>query len=231
MFNSTRARFTALAMFAAIALAACSGNSGKGNGPLSADSDGTTHIAGDALVSQLDALPKATLTKEEEAGLLRMREEETLAHDVYQTLNEKWNLRTFANIAGAESTHADAIKVLLDRYGLEDPNAGRQIGEFKNAELQSLYNQLVDQGNVSLVDALTVGATVEEVDIADLQALATTTPDIAMVYDSLEKGSRNHLRAFTKQLTKNSATFTPSHISQADYDAIIGAAMERGSGK
>src|SRR6056297_3356933 len=64
----------------------------------------------------------STLSAEETEGLLLMREEEKLARDVYNALYEKWNLKTFESIGlGSETTHMDAIKNLLDRYGLEDP--------------------------------------------------------------------------------------------------------------
>ncbi|NMD24562.1 MAG: DUF2202 domain-containing protein [Actinobacteria bacterium] len=178
--------------------------------------------------TQLDALPKATLTADERAGLLRMREEEKLAHDVYVALDAKWNLQVFDNIAGAEQTHGDAVKLLLDRYGIADPAAGEAVGTFSNPELQTLYTSLVEQGSTSLVSALTVGATIEDLDLADLQARPTTTPDIALGYSNLERGSRNHMRAFTMQLSRNGATYTPTHITQAAYDAIVAGSMEHG---
>jgi hypothetical protein len=39
---------------------------------------------------------------------------------------------------------------------------------FNNAELQTLYNTLLEAGKPSLIDALKVGALVEETDILDL---------------------------------------------------------------
>jgi len=242
---------TVAVVAAVIGLAACSsgGNgSGGGNGPgggngtgagseggntnnsevTRVDGEGTTHMAGGELQNQIDAMPLAALTAEQEAGLLQMREEEKLAHDVYVALYDEWQLRPFSNISAAEQTHSDAVKLLLDRYGLDDPAAGHAAGVFSDPDLQSLYDSLVEQGMESLVAALTVGATIEDLDIADLQSLATTAPDIQLVYDNLEKGSRNHLRAFTKQLTKNGATYTPVHITQAEYDAIIAGPMEQG---
>ncbi|MCB0135932.1 MAG: DUF2202 domain-containing protein, partial [Caldilineaceae bacterium] len=43
-----------------------------------------------------------TLSEEESAALLFMREEEKLAHDVYVTLYDQWGLRVFSNIAASE---------------------------------------------------------------------------------------------------------------------------------
>jgi hypothetical protein len=235
MRNRTQRRVSriAIAAIAALALTACSsgqGGSGAGGGPSQVGSDGATNIGGSVLQTQIDALPTATLTAAEGAGLLRMREEEKLAHDVYVALNDKWHLQVFTNISAAEQTHTDAVKILLDRYSLDDPAAGNAAGVFTNSDLQSLYTTLVDQGSGSQIAALTAGATIEDLDIADLQSLVTTTPDISLVYSNLEKGSRNHLRAFTKQLTNSGATYTPAHITQTAYDAIIAGAVERGPG-
>ena len=86
------------------------------------------------LVTVLAALPglvsAATLTKPEIDALLLMREEEKMARDVYLELNDLWGLPIFQNIANSEQTHMNAVKTLLDRYGLQDPAAGRGVGEF-----------------------------------------------------------------------------------------------------
>lgn len=240
-----RVRRVGIAALAVLALAGCSsGNTNNaagtkpaavGPGPgSSADlaqvgSDGVTNVPGGSLQGQLTTLPKGTLTADEQNGLVRMREEEKLARDVYTALYGRWKAPAFTNIAAAEQTHTDAVKALLDRYGIADPAAGKNSGIFVNPDIQALYTSLVSQGSPSLVAALTVGATIEDLDIADLQARATTTPDIALVYANLEKGSRNHLRAFTNQLRANGATYTPTHITQATYDAIVSTEVERGS--
>lgn len=193
------------------------------------DDNGVTPVPADQTQAALDGLPVATLlTEAERDGLVWMREEEKLALDVYQALHDRWQLPVFDNIAGAEATHTDSVKVLLDRYGLADPAEGMAAGSFRDLQIQALYDDLVAQGSRSLVDALTVGATIEDLDIADLRARATDTPDIALVYANLEKGSRNHLRAFSAQLDGQGTTYTPVHIAQADYDAIVASGIERG---
>ncbi len=122
---------------------------------------------------RIAALPVTTLTAEEIDGLRWMREEEKLAHDVYVALGETWGIRVFENIAAAETTHGEAIKTLLDRHGIADPAAGQPVGAFTDPELQALYGDLVARGRTSLVDALTVGALIEELDISDLRDRAT----------------------------------------------------------
>ena len=49
------------------------------------------------------------------------------------------------------------------------------------------------------------------------------------VFESLMKGSRNHMRAFMSQLVKQGAGYTPQYISQAELDAIVNSPRETGS--
>lgn len=174
--------------------------------------------------------PASTLSRDEIAGLVWMREEEQLAHDVYVALGEQWSVRSFTNIAASETTHLEAVADLLDRYGIADPSADRPAGTFADPRLQALYDDLMLTGRTSLLDALQVGARIEEIDIVDLQAreAVTSHADILAVYANLEKGSRNHLRAFTSQLTARGVTYVPTSLSPASYDAIVAGAVERG---
>jgi len=176
--------------------------------------------------------PAGELSEAEEEGLLYMREEEKLARDVYLALYEQWGVQTFTNVAGSENTHMEAVKTLLDRYGLSDPVEGKQAGEFVNEDLQALYDQLVDQGSRSLVDALKVGAAIEEIDILDLKEYLTQTDkaDIQRVYDSLMRGSQNHLRAFIAGLERQGVEYKPEYLSPEAYDQILAAGTGRGSG-
>jgi hypothetical protein len=194
-----------------------------------ADNQLNTSIDPVNLESQLAAA--SDLSSEEIAGLLLMREEEKLAHDVYIALYEKWDLKIFLNIANSEQSHTDAVKGLLDAYGLEDP-AAEMPGEFANAELQALYDELTTQGSQSLSDALKVGAAIEEIDILDLEKLLAQTEnaDIQVVYENLLKGSQNHLRAFSSTLSQQTGeTYEPQYLSTDVYQSIIGSATESGN--
>ena|GEM_PF-1446766 len=157
------------------------------------DDRGNTTVDRANLATALAPISTGVLSAEEVDGLLWMREEEKLAHDVYVTLYEKWNLPIFQNISQSELTHTDAVKSLLDRYSLADPAVGNAVGVFVNPTLQGLYDQLVTQGGQSLADALVVGATIEDLDIVDLQTRLAQTEkaDIQLVYRNLMKGSRN----------------------------------------
>jgi len=194
------------------------------------DSEGNTGIV---LMDLQANLSPATgdLTDGEIAGLLYMREEEKLARDVYLTLYDNWGVRVFQNIANSEQTHTDAVKSLLDFYGLEDPAAGNEAGEFANADLQTLYDQLTALGAQSLGDALKVGATIEEIDILDLeQNLANLdSPNLRTVYENLLKGSRNHLRAFVSTLDRQTGeTYQPQYLSDDAYQAIVENSIDSG---
>jgi len=173
-----------------------------------------------------------TLKKAEMDGLIHMREEEKLALDVYTVLSKKWGSRPFGNIAQAEQTHMNAVKALLDKYGLPDPNANLKPGQFKDKNLQKLHDELVKSGSTSRVAALMVGAKIEDLDIYDLARMSklTTRPDLLSTYEMLSAGSRNHLRAFVRNLRNSGATYKPQYISQTEFDRIISSSNERGRG-
>ena len=162
-------------------------------------------------------------------GLAFMVEEEKLAHDVYLAMYDTWGLPIFDNIAAAEETHISAVQTLLNQYQLPDPSEGLGAGEFSNPDLQALYDEFVATGNQSATDALMVGALIEEMDITDLQLRESSQPNIDLVYSNLERGSRNHLRAFNRQLEARGVTYTPLHLDQVTFDQITNNPTESGS--
>jgi hypothetical protein len=193
------------------------------------DMEGVTPIPPAVVDETLSSIPaSSSISAADAAGLVWMREEEKLARDVYITLGNLWGSNVFANISQAEETHVSAVGVLLDRYDIEDPIDSTEVGAFTDPTFTKLYQDLVAAGSKSLVDAFTVGALIEDLDIMDLQRLQSAMPDIAIVYDSLELGSRNHLRAFYRQLQMMGVGYTPSYISQSEFDSIIAGSMEQG---
>ena len=194
--------------------------------------DGNTQITADKLATQLATYPLGTISDAERLGLLLMREEEKLARDVYLALFEVHGTPIFSNIAASEQTHTDAVKALLDRYEIADPVGVEDVpGRFEDPDLQSLYTFLVALGQGTELDALYVGAQVEELDIRDIEALkadVTENDDILLVYDNLLRGSRNHLRAFHRQITAAGGVYLPQYLSEADYTAIVTTGIERG---
>lgn len=191
-----------------------------------------------AVMVSVVALPASTmgfantgaLSQTEQQDLLFMREEEKLARDVYLSLYDQWGLPVFQNIAGAEQRHTDRIKALLNTYQLTDPVSNDSRGVFENPELQTLYNQLIAKGMQSAVDALEVGALIEETDIKDLQdAIArSNVGQLDQVYANLMRGSRNHLRAFAGNLNQRGISYTSTVLPQSEFDAIANSDRERG---
>ena len=182
---------------------------------------------------RLATAPIEELSEAEISGLLYIREEEKLARDVYRTLSEVHDLPAFANIAPAEQHHMDLVALLLDRYGLTDPVTDDAVGTFSDPRLARLYTDLVVRGRRSLEEALRVGATIEDMDLADLARLeaATDNIDVDMIVSDLARGSRNHLRAFTGVLDrKGFEPYTPSHLDPDSYEAILASDHERGPG-
>lgn len=180
--------------------------------------------------TQIGNLPLQTLSNDEKIGLITMREEEKLAHDVYIALYDKWKLNVFRNIASSESTHTEAVRYLLERYKIEDPVKSQAVGVFTSSDFSKLYTDLVKKGQNSLKDALVVGATIEDLDIRDLKDLIgkTDNQDIQAVYNNLMRGSRNHLRSFSKQLSRNGAIYTAQYLSQVEVNQIISSNQEKG---
>ena len=196
---------------------------------LTVDEDGATSVDASQLQGVLDSLPSDEISAQEKAGLLFMREEEKLARDVYLTLYDTWNQKIFQNISNSEQTHTDAVLSLLQKYGIPDPVGDNAIGVFVDQDLQALNDSLVNTGNTSLIAALEVGTAIEEIDIIDLEkreAEIVGNDDIITVYEMLLKGSRNHLRAFVKNLKNQGIDYQPQYLSQIEYDEIINAAIE-----
>ena len=174
------------------------------------------------------------LSPEEEATLLAMRVEEKLAHDVYVTLYDLWNMPIFLNISQSESRHTASIAKLLSAYDIPDSVDDSQIGVFEDPEIQKLYRDLIAQGSVSLADAYVVGATIEEMDIIDLEeALAETdNADLERVYSNLKNGSIHHLSAFSRAIENQTGTdYIPRLMTTEEYNQLTSSRGNRGQGK
>ncbi|HBL77868.1 MAG: hypothetical protein A2W90_01825 [Bacteroidetes bacterium GWF2_42_66] len=184
------------------------------------------NILADNFTTTVDDLSDAEIE-----GLLKMREEEKMAREVYLKFYELWGSNVFQNIAKSEASHTSAVLTLLNYFGLKDP-ASAETGVFTDPSTQDLYNKLVAAGSESMLKAFETGAFIEEYDIADLQNLLdnTTNADIQLVYGNLLKGSENHLRAFVKQIGVNGTTYSPSLLSEDYYVEIMEAQAANGRG-
>lgn len=179
----------------------------------------------------LGAMDSGVLEESEISALAHMRKEELLARDVYRALFDLYNYPIFNNISRSEEWHANIVLFMLEKYDLEDPAAGHEEGVFEDPAFQNLYDSLLTVGQQSGTDALLVGAAIEDLDIYDLQSAIETevdNPDIVCAFENLMKGSRNHLRAFTRVLSFGSATYEAQYISSEAYETIINSEFEVG---
>ncbi len=209
----------AVLLIAPVAVQAGRGKAANGRGQAGCD-----------LASLLAELPIQNVGNRENSDLTFMREEEKLARDVYLSLYEQWGLRVFRQIAKAETNHMALALVVVDKYEIEDPVGDNGLGVFTNPNLQALYESLTATGAASLESALLVGAAIEDLDISDLQRSLerTNNEDLEMLYQNLMKGSRNHLRAFTRALESHGVTYEPVYLSPEEYQEIIDSPKERG---
>jgi hypothetical protein len=162
-------------------------------------------------------------------GLLLMRDEEKMAFDVYSFLDEKWDHQVFKNIKQSEARHGEFVKSQLEKYDIKDPYI-EIAGKYVNADIQKLYQELISRGSNSIKDAFTVGAIIEDRDIYDLDKLlsGTKNDDLHEMYQTLIRGSRNHMRAFSRQLALLDHSYTPAFITKDMYETIIKSEQERG---
>ncbi len=158
---------------------------------------GTADGRGHCLAS---AAASGTLTDAQKSALVALAGEEKLAHDIYTTLAQRYPaVVQFARIAGAETRHQSALDGLIAKYELQDPNAGLALGAFASADRRAQYVSLLARAT-DAVAALAVGATIEQLDIADLAALLKTVkaPDVVQVLTNLDRASDMHLAAFSR---------------------------------
>jgi hypothetical protein len=157
---------------------------------------------------------------EEIESLKYLREEEFLAGDVYEYFSNMYDIPVFRNISKSEDVHTERVRMLIDRYQIEDPAANHTTGNFKNNELQDLYNSLIEKGSYSLDSAIVVGLMIEEKDILDLQDALDNTikaEDIRAVYIALKRGSNNHLRAFYRHAEAREIGYSPRFLDETTF--------------
>jgi hypothetical protein len=190
-----------------------------------------------------------TLDFNEQTHLEFMCEEEKLARDVYITLGTKYPSSTvFGNIDDSEEQHKCAVADMLEKYGMPNPSTNDNVGVFTGEAygwyFTEKYNALVERGSTSELEALYVGAFIEELDMLDINQcpkvvidtdngiddvsecgkVYTDNADIQQLYGSLLAGSENHLRAYVNNIEKQIGTgnYVAQILTQDQVDAILG---------
>jgi hypothetical protein len=171
------------------------------------------------------------LSQAEINDLKFLREEEKLARDVYLYSFDNYQLIIFDNISQSEQRHMNSVLNLINKYGISD-SASTKIGVFNNPDLQKLYTSLTKQADISSVEALKAGATIEDLDINDIDDFTanTTKSDLLNVYGNLNCGSKNHIRAFTRWLENEEITYAPQYLSLEEFNVIL-SSSNGGCGK
>lgn len=190
----------------------------------------------------------STLDEGELHHLVFMREEEKLARDVYLTLGGLYpGLKPFAKIDGSEQRHTDTVKNRLEQYSIPDPNTDDRVGyftgEYYGGYFLEKYELLTSWGSESSIDALYVGAFIEELDMKDIVhcpdvivdmdngidegdcgLLYTDEHSLIESYTNLLEGSKDHLRAFVRSIEKviGEGNYLAQVLSQKEVDEILG---------
>ena len=184
----------------------------------------------------------------EKIHLFFMREEEKLARDVYTKLGSMYpDSVIFGNIDDSEQRHTTAVKNMIEQYGYDDPNTNDNLGIFTGEDygwyFTEKYDLLVERASISELEALYVGAFIEELDMMDINQcpqvivdtdngindvsecgrIATDNADIAQLYSSLLDGSDSHLEAYVKNIEKyiGAGNYQAQVLSQEQVDEIL----------
>jgi hypothetical protein len=152
---------------------------------------------GAGMGADLTNVASGTLAATQKTRLAAAAEEERLAHDLYVAFGDKYGT-PFNRITNAETRHLAEVRIVLKRYAIADPTAGKATGTFTTAATQQLYTKLLAQGTASVDGANTAARSVESTDITDLKAAGAgvTAPDVTQVYKNLLAASQRHLVAF-----------------------------------
>jgi len=112
---------------------------------------------------------------------------------------------------------------MLQKYKNPGPAVNKSVNGLVKQGLASLFDNLLTQGKLSALEALYVGAAIEEVDMLDLQqAIDSADNDhIRRVYENLLSGSRNHLRTYIKQIEERGNVYEALFLSQDEIDAVM----------
>ena len=185
----------------------------------------------------------------EQTHLAFMREEEKLARDVYIKLGDMYPEHPiFGKIDDSEQRHTDAVKAMIEKYGLQDPSTNDNVGVYTGEEygwyFTEKFEELVARASLGELEALYVGAFIEELDMMDIEQcpkvivatdngindvsecgrVYTDNADIDHLYASLLDGSDSHLEGYVKNIEKyiGKGNYQAQILPQEQVDQILG---------
>lgn len=162
----------------------------------------------------------------DQAELIRLYEEEILAHDLYVALaKNNAEVMPLKNIPQSELRHKQVMAGILKIEGIDEPRAanGRR---FVTKGLDEIYEKWFAEGMKSALDACRVGVRLEDHDIAELRKAQIDFPNHKQVLSQLELASNNHLRAFHRNLVARGGSYKVEALTDSDFKLILD-----GSGK
>lgn len=162
------------------------------------------------------------------SDLIRLYEEEILAHDLYVILGKKHpDVRPFQNIPRSEQMHREALAAVLKAEGIALPKApkGRR---FVSEGLDGIFAKWRAEGKKSAAAACRVGVRLEDHDIADLRKAQADFPKHKEMFAQLEAASNNHFRAFHRNLTARGGEYAAEALTAEDIKAILEGENECG---
>ena len=190
-----------------------------------------------------------TLDFNEQTHLEFMCQEEKLARDVYITLGAQYpEYSVFGNIDNSEQRHVDSATAMFMKYGFPNPSTNDNVGVFTSETYGEYftenYTALVGRGSSSELEALYVGAFIEELDMRDINfcpldivdmhngiddisecgRVYTDQPDILRLYGNLLEGSESHLRAYVNNIEKliGEGNYEAQVLTQEQVNEILG---------
>ncbi|WP_321508382.1 DUF2202 domain-containing protein [uncultured Methanoregula sp.] len=175
------------------------------------------------------SLPQASLNETERADIIQLQEDQKFITDLNAVLaTQHPDIPVFQNIANGSKFYQTADNVILQRYGI--PNPEKNVpGVFASQKLKLAYNNGVNTGSMSAKDALLVSATAEDIHIADLEAALTRTDntDLQFIYKQELGFSRNNLRTLSQWIKSYGGLFTPTYITVDYYNALTNSPTEQ----
>jgi len=184
----------------------------------------------------------------EQTHLVFTCEEEKLARDVYRVLGRSFpEIGSFAEMEANKEHSKCAVLDLMRKYRVSVPRVNDNVGVFSWGSYGRYFTEkylvLTSQGTSSPLNALYVGAFMEELNILDIdqcpkvivdinngigEASAcgrnhTDNPDVLRVYDSLVEESRRHLRLLVRDIEQiiGVGNYQAQVLPQDQVDAIL----------
>jgi len=153
--------------------------------------------------------------------LIRLYEEEVLAHDLYVELGKKHpDIMPFQNIPHAEQRHTEIMASVLEDRGISIPKPDKG-SRFVSKGLDATYKKWLKEGRKSEQGACRVGVRLEDHDIADLQEATVKLPELKDTFDHLIFCSENHLRAFHRNLVARGGEYEVEALTKDEYKTIL----------